>query len=138
MAALEWNGWQGTPEYAAEPRTIVLLPHPFAFLLLKLFAYRDQHQNADKNYGRYHAFDIYRIVAMITETEYPEIEAQARRYNQEAQLVEARHVITELFQSDTSKGTLAVREYAETEEFNLSAEQASEFITDLSRLLDPG
>lgn len=48
----------------------ILLPHPYTFLMMKLFAFRDRLNDPDKEYGRYHAIDIYTILASTTEDEW--------------------------------------------------------------------
>ncbi|HYL99428.1 MAG TPA: hypothetical protein VEZ90_10775, partial [Blastocatellia bacterium] len=52
---------------ASKPVT-VHIPHPFSYLLLKLFALRDRIDDTEK--GAYHAFDIYRTIAMMTSEEW--------------------------------------------------------------------
>ncbi|MBA3634359.1 MAG: hypothetical protein H0W58_16355, partial [Acidobacteria bacterium] len=42
----------------------IYLPHPFSYLIMKLFALRDRLEDEEKDFGAYHAFDIYRIIAM--------------------------------------------------------------------------
>jgi hypothetical protein len=44
------------------------LPHPYTFVMMKLFAFRDRLADADKEYGRYHALDLYTILATTTES----------------------------------------------------------------------
>lgn len=39
----------------------VFLPHPYSFLMMKLFAFRDWLDDADKEFGRYHALDAAKI-----------------------------------------------------------------------------
>jgi hypothetical protein len=48
----------------------VYLPHPFTFLMMKLHAFKDRLDDADKDYGRYHALDLYSILATTTEIEW--------------------------------------------------------------------
>lgn len=51
-------------------RTEVHVPHPFTFIMMKLFAFRDRITDSNKDFGRYHALDIYAILAMTSETEW--------------------------------------------------------------------
>lgn len=46
----------------------IFIPHPFAYLFLKLNAVNDRVDDPIK--GPYHAYDVYRIVAMMTESEW--------------------------------------------------------------------
>ncbi|MDF1592715.1 MAG: hypothetical protein P1P89_14455 [Desulfobacterales bacterium] len=47
----------------------VFLPHPYTFSMMKLFAFRDRLDDINKEYGRYHALDLYTILATTTEEE---------------------------------------------------------------------
>ena len=48
----------------------IFLPHPYTFAMMKLFAFRDRAEDADKDFGRYHALDLYTILATTTEDEW--------------------------------------------------------------------
>ena len=48
----------------------IFLPHPYTFLMMKLFAFRDRLDDPDKEFGRYHALDLYTILATTTEEEW--------------------------------------------------------------------
>jgi hypothetical protein len=50
--------------------TEVLLPHPYTFSLMKLFSFRDRLHDENKEFGRYHALDLYTILATTTEPEW--------------------------------------------------------------------
>lgn len=43
----------------------VFIPHPYSFLMMKLFVFRDRLNDADKEFGRYHALDLYMILATM-------------------------------------------------------------------------
>jgi len=45
----------------------VFLPHPYTYLMMKLLAFRDRLDDTDKAFGRYHALDLYTILATMTE-----------------------------------------------------------------------
>jgi hypothetical protein len=51
--------------------TTVVVPNAFAFLLMKLHAFRDRMNAANdddsRQLGRHHALDVYRVIAMLTE-----------------------------------------------------------------------
>jgi hypothetical protein len=48
-------------------------------MMMKLFAFRDRLDDADKEFGRYHALDLYTILATTTEMEWNQaIEFQKR------------------------------------------------------------
>lgn len=45
----------------------VYVPQPFTFLLMKLHAFADRSEDVNKDLGRHHALDVYRIVAMLAD-----------------------------------------------------------------------
>lgn len=48
---------------------IIFIPHPLTFAMMKLFAFRDRLTDATKEFARYHALDIYVVLATTTEKE---------------------------------------------------------------------
>ncbi len=95
---------------AAGPVTIHL-PHPYTSLVLKLHAYRDRMTDESSDFGRHHAADLYRTLAMTTESEWREALDIGRRYDETEPICEARRLVSTLFRDDDSKGTLALREH---------------------------
>ena len=47
----------------------IFLPHPYTFAMMKLFAFRDRSDDPNKKFGRYHALDLYTILATTIEKE---------------------------------------------------------------------
>ena len=43
---------------AGEPPLEIYLPHPFSYLVMKLFALRDRLEDEEKDFGAYHGFDV--------------------------------------------------------------------------------
>lgn len=115
----------------------VLVPHPFSFLLLKLFAYRDRQHDEAKAFGRYHAFDLYRIVAMMTEADFAEAEELRDRYLEDDIVREARSIAAELFSGPDAPGTLALLEHARQVLAGVTLEDTAAFAADLAALLPP-
>ena len=115
----------------------VLVPHPFSFLLLKLFAYRDRRHDETKDYGRYHAFDLYRVVAMMIEADFAEAEGLRDRYLDDAIVREARAIVADLFYGAEAPGVLALLEHARTVLADVGRDDAAAFAGDLSTLLPP-
>ncbi len=116
----------------------VLVPHPFSFLLLKLFAYRDRREDEVKGYGRYHAYDLYRIVAMMTAKDFQQAGALRNRYLDDEVVIEAREIVAELFADADAEGALAVLEHARTvADRALTREDVAAFTNDLGELLPP-
>lgn len=77
----------------------VLLPHPFAFLMMKLEAARDHHDKQGQSRdgrGSKHAFDVYLILSMMTESEWGEAREFARRDYAGHEMVERLKQVTPL------------------------------------------
>lgn len=99
-------------ELGSSPTVQVRLPHPYSFLLLKLFAYRDRRHDPAKELGVYHAFDLYRIIAMMDEDDYSAAEVLRDGLAGDEVVVEARRIVRELFAGADSPGALAILEHA--------------------------
>ncbi len=87
----------------------VTIPHPFNYLLMKLTAYRDRRNDSDKNLGRHHALDVFRIVAMLTESEWDQMLASQRRFTTDSQVLSCRKLVQSDFSGKTTLGVLAMR-----------------------------
>jgi len=87
------------------------LPQPFTYLMMKLFAFRDRKDDADKNLGKHHALDLYAITAMQTEAEYQESLLLGKLYNSDERIETARTIIRSDFAEPTSIGILRLREH---------------------------
>ncbi len=87
----------------------VYLPHPFTYLLMKLFACRDQVDDSAKGNGSHHALDLYSIVAMMTEPEWEQAKAMATANANSEIGREAHRIVFDLFDSITSQGLLVMR-----------------------------
>lgn len=114
----------------AEPLE-VYLPHPFSYLVMKLFALSDRLEDEEKDYGAYHAFDIYRIIAMMTEAEWEESLELYERYKDEPKIQEATEITRSLFKTPESVGILRIRQHARTVDFQVSAANINSLIEDL-------
>jgi hypothetical protein len=87
----------------------VYLPHPFTYSLMKIFAFRDQIGDPAKGNGSHHALDLYSIIAMMTETEWEQAKEMASSNDNSAILNEASRIVSEMFESPTSRGFLVMR-----------------------------
>jgi hypothetical protein len=114
---------------------VVYLPHPFSYLLLKLFALRDLLNDESKGRGAYHAFDIYRTVAMMTSGEWEEAVQMRERYAVAEPVVEAGRLVKELFSSLEALGTVRLREHARKVGEQIPPENLRAMIDDLHELL---
>jgi len=101
----------GTRSDGTEASITVRLPHPFSYLLMKLTAYRDRKNDVDKDLGRHHALDIYRIVAMLTEPELAEVHAFLKAKRGDEQVESCRDVVLRDFLSKEPDGVRAMRKH---------------------------
>lgn len=99
-------GTLSTGQASAAPVTI---PHPFSYLLMKLTAYRDRRNDPDRDLGRHHALDVFRIVAMLTESQPGQVQANLRHFVADAQVRSCVDLVRSDFASDIAPGVLAMR-----------------------------
>jgi hypothetical protein len=88
----------------------VFLPHPYTYLMMKLFAFRDRLNDPNKEFGRYHALDLYAILATTTENEWKYALQLCGRYRGHPRVVEAGRLVLEYFSSLNSLGMIRLRE----------------------------
>jgi len=116
----------------------VYLPHPFSYLLLKLFALRDQLENAGKGHGRHHAADVFSTVAMLTVDEWYGTIAMRERYTQEPVVAEARSIATELFRNRASTGVQRLVDHFAAVGERVALDDVDAFCDDLGALFGTG
>lgn len=116
----------------ADRRVEIFLPHPFSYVLLKLFALRDQLDNRDKNFGRHHAFDIYSTWAMMTEDEFGQAEQLRIKFSDIGAMPDALEIAQTLFADEHAMGMIRLKEHARLERANLA--ETDEFIKDVRDL----
>ena len=110
----------------------VYLPQAYAYLLMKLFAFRDWEQvKQNPGYASKHALDVYSIVAMITEEELAVAEQASRIYWHRPEAREAAAIVQEFFARTTDLGNLRLREH---QDFPQNT-KLTEFISVLKDLL---
>jgi hypothetical protein len=88
----------------------VFLPHPFTFLMMKLFALRDSINDAAKDNGRHHALDIYTIIALMSPEDWDSAVAMRAAHRDDPKVDEACGIIEGLFGSDLDLGTIRLKE----------------------------
>jgi hypothetical protein len=89
----------------------IYIPQAFTYLLMKLFAFRDQKNSSEQNNARHHALDIFRIVAMLTRDEYDLVKSFVVRYQHNSAVTEARDIIKRDFHSPNSLGSIRLQEH---------------------------
>jgi hypothetical protein len=110
----------------------VYVPHPFSYLLMKLFALRDRLD--DKDRGPYHAFDIYRTIAMMTADKWDQCVAMRDLHRANDIVGEAGSIVSRLLATSESAGTLRLREHAGIVGEHVSSDNLREMISDLEEL----
>ncbi len=97
---------------AGEPHQAVIhVPQGFSYLMMKLFAFRDRKGDANKEMGRHHALDLFRIVAMLTRHEDEAAKAMRKRYADDPMVRHAQQVVREDFGTEESVGAIRLREH---------------------------
>ena len=102
---------------------------------MKLFALRDRLEDAGKDFGAYHAFDIYRIVAMMTENEWNQAVELRNSYRAAPKIREAGGIARELFANLESIGVLRVRQHARATDTAIPPDNLASLIEDLREIL---
>jgi hypothetical protein len=97
----------GGDEYAAT----VFVPEAFPYLLMKLSAFADRKEDANKDLGRHHALDAYTIVGMMTEAEYDRARELAGRSRTDEHFGRVCGVVEAEFAGPTALGVLRLREH---------------------------
>ncbi len=88
----------------------VFLPHPYTFLMMKLFAFRDRLNDTDKEFGRYHALDMYTILATTTEVEWRYALELRDEYENQSYVLEAGYIVYEYFSAPDRLGVIRLME----------------------------
>lgn len=88
----------------------VAVPHPFTYLMMKLYAFRDRLHDQEKDLGGYHVLDLYTIMATTIEEEWNQATAMANEYSDTPQFREARRIVSEHFGKPASLGVLRLKE----------------------------
>ncbi len=88
----------------------ISLPHPYTYLMMKLFAFRDRREDPDKELGRYHALDLYSILANTTEAEWEQAKKLQNRFKKEDHVSEAGRIVSDYFSKLELLGMLRLRE----------------------------
>jgi Nucleotidyltransferase len=115
-------------------RADVYVPHPLTFAMMKLFAFRDRGGDPDKEYGRYHALDVYSVLAMATELEWEQAIELSKRHQNESAFKEAVQIVHDYFSSMTSLGMIRMQESP----YCRPQMQLDQFVSVLSELFPSG
>ena len=100
----------GTLSSGESWKSEIFLPHPYTFSMMKLFAFRDRLDDPNREFGRYHALDLYTILATTTEEEW-EYALQLRdHYKNDPPAKEAGNLVSEYFSSQKRMGMIRLME----------------------------
>lgn len=86
----------------------VFLPHPFTYLVLKLFALRDHLDEDDKTKAPEHAFDIYRTIGMMTESQWNDCMMLTERFGTGPILATSAEIVVSLFSDTDARGAVEI------------------------------
>jgi len=95
-----------------EYQGMIHIPSPFSYLMMKITAFGDQVDNEKKDFGRHHALDIYRIVAMLDEEQYAQTKLQFAEHASDPSAQRVVSLVKELFGSTESPGIIRIKEHA--------------------------
>jgi hypothetical protein len=115
----------------------VYIPHPFTYAVLKLFALRDRIDDQRKAMGRYHAFDIYTILAMTTESQWNEAIEIRDNFPDPGISHAAGTIVHGMFRDEEDRGTLALRSHASVLGIARDELDVPGFLRDLHELFPP-
>ncbi len=88
----------------------IFLPHPYTFSMMKLFAFRDRLEDPNKAFGRYHALDLYTILATTTEAEWAYSLHLRDQYKDNPYTKEAGNLVSKYFTSQERAGMIRLME----------------------------
>ena len=91
--------------------TSVNIPQAFTYGLLKLFAFNDRHDDAEKNYARHHALDLYTIISLTSESEYETCKQLRSQLSESPILQQGATIVAEYFSTQTALGVLRLKEH---------------------------
>jgi hypothetical protein len=113
----------------------VLVPQAFSYALMKLGALRDRIDDVDKQQGRHHAMDLYRIVGLLTEQEDKITNLIANEHIHSPVVVEARRTIDTLLAPSDGRGRIRLLEYQRMNRDTVPEIDADLLVRELHRLL---
>jgi hypothetical protein len=88
----------------------IFLPHPYTFAMMKLFAFRDRLGDADKDFGRYHALDLYTILATTAEDEWAYALTLRDQNRGQPGIIEAGRLVSNHFSGTDHLGIIRLKE----------------------------
>lgn len=118
-----------------EYSTTICIPHPFTYLLMKLFAFRDRQNDSDKQLGSHHAFDIFTIIGSLTKNERDEAILLDKNPTQWPVIQEAKGIVETHFTRTSQKGAIAIRSHKLYQRIG-GAEHWDEFVDTITEIFN--
>lgn len=114
----------------------VFLLSSFSFIVLKLHAFKDRINDDKKDFGRYHAYDIFSAIIEMDDIDWEAAQAQYISYESNPVIIESKKIIRDFFSNMNSMGIIRLKEnqlYArDREEYD---KYINSFIEDLNELI---
>ena len=115
---------------------ILFLPSAFNLLILKLHAFEDRKNEAERDFGRHHAWDIFATTVRMSEADWAAAKAHLELHVARPYMKKAAGIRKADFSSRTGIGLLRLRENeAYKQERELYDKYLEPFIEDLAALL---
>lgn len=128
---------EGTRSDTSAGSCEVLVPRAFPYAIMKLGALHDRIDDVNKQEGRHHAMDLYRIVWILTEEE-AEVSARlAADYSGDARVAKALRTIDSLLAPRDGLGRIRLLEYQRTNRATCPELDPEFLVAELRRLLSP-
>ena len=106
---LQTSSLTGSAHMSESVAAHIYLPHPFTYVVMKLFAFRDRIPDASQDHGSHHSLDLYSIIAMMTEVQWDQSLKMRLEYQQKSAVIEAAEIVNDLFSYQDSQGMLILR-----------------------------
>lgn len=117
----------------------VFIPRAFPYLLMKLGELRDRIHEEDKDLGRHHAMDLYRVIGLLTREEDDESALLAAQHARHPQVRKAAETVRGLFVPADGLGRLRLLEYKRLNNDQVRRVDPDILVRELLRFLpDPG
>ena len=111
----------------------IFLPQIYTFLTMKLFAFKDRLADSNKEFGSYHALDMYTILATAMEHEWDLALKISQKYSDDTVIVEAGQLVLEHFSALNRQGMIRLQESP----YYRPSLQLEDFMSALQELFPP-
>lgn len=118
--------------------SMVYLPHPLIYGMLKLYALRDSIEDRERprTFAQYHALDLFMILGLTTEDDWTSRTKIFETIRNHKRFQESQHIIEQYLDTMTSPGTIRLREFIDQHRPSIQSERVEEFLEDLRELYE--